>query len=101
MPTTQEERQNVVIIEVVVNHGEDQDEEDVEVVFIGAKNPWHTFVVDLRRFAFEEPNIKHEMMIKNSRLFVSLLYFINVVVQVIWFYVIANMFYSNESSKQT
>jgi hypothetical protein len=84
-----------------VNHGEDQDEEDVEVVFIGAKNPWHTFVVDLRRFAFEEPNIKHEMMIKNSRLFVSLLYFINVVVQVIWFYVIANMFYSNESSKQT
>jgi intracellular sulfur oxidation DsrE/DsrF family protein len=39
VPTTQEERQNVVIIEVVVNHGEDQDEEDVEVVFIGAKNP--------------------------------------------------------------
>jgi hypothetical protein len=57
-----------------VNHGEDQDEEDVEVIFIGAKNPWHTFVVDLRRFAFEEPNIKHEMMIKNPRMFVSLLY---------------------------
>jgi intracellular sulfur oxidation DsrE/DsrF family protein len=38
MPTTQEERQHV-IIEVVVNHGEDQDEEDVEVIFIGAKNP--------------------------------------------------------------
>ncbi len=39
MSTTQEERQNVIIIEVVVNHGEDQDEEDVEVVFIGAKIP--------------------------------------------------------------
>jgi intracellular sulfur oxidation DsrE/DsrF family protein len=39
VPTTKEERQNVVIIEIVVNHGEDQDEEDVEVVFIGAKNP--------------------------------------------------------------
>jgi hypothetical protein len=25
----------------------------------------------LRRFAFEEPNIKHEMMIKNPRMFVS------------------------------
>jgi len=67
MPTIQEERQNVVIIEVVVNH----DEEDVEVVFIGAKNPSHTFVVDLRRFAFEEPNINHETMIKNPRMFVS------------------------------
>jgi hypothetical protein len=83
-----------------VNDGEDQDEEDVEVVLIGAKNPWHTFVVDLRRFSFEEP-IKPEMMIKNPKLFVSLLYFINVVVQVIWFYVTANMFYSNEASKQT
>jgi hypothetical protein len=39
VPTTQEERQNVVIIEVVVNHGEDHNEEDVDVVFIGAKNP--------------------------------------------------------------
>jgi hypothetical protein len=28
---------------------------------------------------FEKPNIKHEMMIKNPRLFVSLLYSINVV----------------------
>ncbi len=84
-----------------MNRGEDHDEEDMEVIFIGAKNPWHTFVVDLRRFAFEEPNIKHEMMIKNPRMFVSLLYSINVVVQVIWFYFIANMFYSNESSKQT
>jgi hypothetical protein len=39
VPTTQEERQHVVIIGVVVNDGEDQDEEDVEVVLIGAKNP--------------------------------------------------------------